>query len=316
VNTIRSLRNNNLTLSELNIAGAALTNHYANHDIKYAVFRSAPCDPNILGFISDLALQVSGIDVCVVYNELQDGYKLSVRSCSRSVMASEFTAFLTEGAGSGGGHIHKAGGFIRKADFDIEAFMEKRIPEYFDSYDIIDSANHDLDITKLLERGEIKKYCKKKVPLGFVMSAALFEKGTPLLIRTLEGDTEAYAGEEIYFMIGPLGEVYPIKAGKWANSYALTGEPFEKDYIYSPTVRNKITGETVEIIKYAKSCTAKGEVHIYAMPLTKNTKVFTAWNTESYMYGKPGDLLAVRSDDFNDVYIIRKDIFEKTYCEI
>ncbi|MCL2697482.1 MAG: DHH family phosphoesterase [Oscillospiraceae bacterium] len=307
---IRSLRNNNLTLSELGIAGAALANHYANHDIKYAVFRSAPCDPNILGFISDLALQVSGIDVCVVYNELPDGYKLSVRSCSRSVMASEFTAFLTEGVGSGGGHIHKAGGFIRKSDIDIESFMEVRILEYFNSYDIVDSAAHDLDITKMT------KYVKMKIPLGFVMSADIYEKGTPLLIRTLEGDTEAQAGENIYFMIGPLGEVYPIKAEKWANSYTLTDENFAKEYVYSPTARNKITGETVELIKHAKSCIAKGEMHIYAAPLTKNTKVFTAWNTEGYMYGKPGDLIAVRSDDNNDVYIIRQDIFKKTYFKI
>ncbi|MCL2637022.1 MAG: DHH family phosphoesterase [Oscillospiraceae bacterium] len=311
-NLIRSLRNNNLTLAELGIAGAALANHSANHDIKYAIFHSAPCDPNILGFISDLALQVSGIDVCVVYNELSDGYKLSVRSCSRSVMASEFTSFITEGVGSGGGHVHKAGGFIRKNGFEqeIESFMDKRIAEYFDSYDIIDSANHGLDVAKM------KKYKKKRLPLGFVMSTDMLEKGTPMIIRTLEGDTEAQAGEDIYFMIGPLGEVYPIKAEKWANSYELTDEEFEKDYDYSPTVKNKYTGESLEIINYAKSCTAKGEVHIRAKPLIKNTKVFTAWNPEGYMYGKAGDMLAVRSDDGNDAYIIRRDIFEKTYEEV
>ena len=31
------------------------------------------------------------------------------------------------------------------------------------------------------------------------------------------------------------------------------------------------------------------------------------------MLGNPGDLLASRADNPADVYIIRKDIFEKTY---
>jgi phosphoglycolate phosphatase len=315
VGIIRSLRNNNLTLAELSIAGEALTKHNANHDIKYSIFRSAPCDPNILGFISDLALQVSGIDVCVVYNEQPGGYKLSVRSCSRSVMASEFTSFLTEGVGSGGGHIHKAGGFINKCESmsDIEDFMEGRIIKYFNSYDIIDSACHNMNPH---ESPEFKVYVKRKIPLGFAKSADIFDKGTPLLIRTLEGDTEAFAGENIFFMIGPLGEVYPIKKEKWENSYALTDEVFEQNYVYSPTVKSKITGESAELIKYAKSCIPKGEVRIHARPLTKSAKVFTAWNTEGYMYGKAGDLLAIRSDDNNDVYIIREDIFEKTYMQV
>ena len=71
-----------------------------------------PCDPNILGFISDLALQVEGIDVWLVYNALKDGYKRSVRSCHKEVHADEFVAFLTKGIGQGGGHIDKSGGFV------------------------------------------------------------------------------------------------------------------------------------------------------------------------------------------------------------
>lgn len=115
-------------------------------------------------------------------------------------------------------------------------------------------------------------------------------------------------------MIGILGEVYPIKAEKFNRSYSLTDENFETDlFTYSPTIKNKIPGDSAEIIKFAKACVAEGENYVYARQITKNTKVFTAWNTEGYMYGKPGDYIAVRTDDYNDVYIIRKDIFEKTY---
>ena len=183
-NIIKRLRNNNLSLSELNIAGTALTRHNNNRDLGYAIFQAEPCDPNILGFISDLALQVDGIDVCIVYNELRDGFKLSIRSCTREVMANEFAQFLTEGVGSDGGHISKSGGFINKSKIDelninIESFMTNRTKEYFDSYDVIDSANHDLNIDDML------KYKKKKIPVGFVLSTDIFDEGTQMLIRTL-----------------------------------------------------------------------------------------------------------------------------------
>ena len=41
-------------------------------------------------------LQVDKFDVCVVFNETQDGYKLSVRSCIKEVNASELVQFLTD----------------------------------------------------------------------------------------------------------------------------------------------------------------------------------------------------------------------------
>ena len=134
-----------------------------------------------------------------------------------------------------------------------------------------------------------------------------------MLIRTLEGDIEAETSNDIYLMIGILGEVYPIKAEKFHKTYEITDGIFEGEFEYSPTVKDQLTGESKDIMKYAKSCVTKGVTSVYAMPVSKNTKVFTSWNTESYMYGKPGDYVSVRADDYHDVYIIRKDIFEKTY---
>ncbi len=41
--------------------------------------------------------------------------------------------------------------------------------------------------------------------------------------------------------------------------------------------------------------------------------MFTPWYADGYMYGKPGDYLAVRGDDTRDVYIIAADIFSLSY---
>ena len=315
-NIINTLRFNNLTIDELSIAGAALTRYTINERHNCAVFQADACDPNILGFISDIALQVEGADVCIVYNTLPDGYKLSFRSCTKEVMASEFALFFA----GGGGHKQKAGGFISKSRIDeagltIEDFIKSQMQEYFNSYDIIHAADHDIDVSQM------KSYKKLKIPVRYVKTTDIFVEGTPILIRTLEGDAEAVACESTYLMIGISGEVYPIKTEKFKSSYttisaseALKSE-FPFSYTYSPIVKNKITGEIVELITHSKSCVATGEVSIFAKQLTRNTKVFTRWNPDGYMYGGEDDYLAVKAKDINDVYIIQKDIFDKTYEE-
>ena len=229
-------------------------------------------------------------------------------------MASEFAFFFA----NGGGHKQKAGGFISKSKIDaagltIEGYIKSQMQEYFDSYDIIYADNHNIEVS------EMKSYRKLKIPVRYVKTTDIFVTGTPILIRTLEGDAEAVACEGIHLMIGISGEVYPIKLEKFRSSYmqisaaeALEAE-FTFNYTYSPTVKNKITGEVIELITHSKSCVATGEVSILAKPLMRNTKVFTAWNPDGYMYGSAGDYLAVKAEDINDVYIIQKDIFVKTY---
>ena len=51
------------------------------------------------------------------------------------------------------------------------------------------------------------------------------------------------------------------------------------------------------------------------MPLERKVKVFTAWDPDNYMRGKPGDFLAVHHDNQKDVYVIDRDIFYRTYTE-
>jgi len=310
---IKRLQNSNLTFDELNIAGDALSTFKSNR-LGYAIFKAEPCDPNILGFISDIALQVDSVDACVVYNLTGDGAKLSIRSCIREIMASEFAAFLAEGIGSGGGHRDKAGGFITLAGAEVlgltlDEVIERRTHAYFASYDVVDAATHTIETTGMT------RYKKKAVPVGFVESAAVFPHGTPLLIRALEGDEETVSSDEVYLMVGILGEVYPIKKEKFNRSYRVTNERPLSQYSYTPTVRNRTTGETKNLGPFIKGCVPLADAYVLAAPLVKNTKVFTSWNTDGYMFGKAGDWIAFRAEDIHDVYIIREDIFTMTYEE-
>jgi phosphoglycolate phosphatase len=147
----------------------------------------------------------------------------------------------------------------------------------------------------------------------------IFPEKTPITIRTLEGETDIEVSNEMYIMIGSFDEIYPISAYKLAKSYTACDTPLlasKIDFEYAPSVINKNTFESVKIMDYAKCCIPTGESQIYAMPLTRKTKVFTDWKQDGYFSGNLGDYIAVRTDDMNDVYIIRRMIFDYTYVEI
>jgi len=308
-NKFDTLRYSNLTIEELTIAGRALVRHKIDRENNFAIFKADECDPNVLGFISDLAMQVDGTNVIIVYSVLPNGCKISVRSCTRDVMANEIAEVIAHG----GGHKQKAGGFIpsdKLVGRSVSEFIENHTKEYFSTYDIIHSETHELDVNKM------PKYTKLKIPLGCVLSTDIFEPGTPMLIRSLEGDSDANASPDILLMIGYLGEVYPIHREKFTKSYTFTDKGFIRDYIYSPTIKNKTTGEAVNLIALAKACIPTGQSSIHATPLKRNTKLFNRWHKDSYMAGVAGDYIAVRADDYGDVYIIKREIFKDTYASI
>lgn len=318
---ITIFRNSNLSLDELDIAGEAMIERIYNVDYRFVVVRSKPCDPNVLGLISDFMLQVDRIDDGVVFSETADGYKLSVRSCVREINASELAAFLTEGIGSGGGHYEKAGGFISKkkyiklyGDKSPEDYFVERMTEYNESFEIIYAETFEAKPSHMV------LYEKIKLPVGYVKADDVLPVGTPITIRTLEGDVDLTVEENLYIMIGIKGEVYPIRKEKFTKSYEILDREynFKEDVVeneYIPTLRNRETGMNMPLTSYAKCCAPTGQVRIYAKPLTSGVKVFTAWDKSKYMLGQPGDYLAVRSDDMHDVYVIEQKIFGITYRE-
>jgi len=315
---IRRLKNSNLTLTDLETAGMALIRTSYNRKNRFAVIKTNPCDPNILGYISDMAYQVDVIDVCVVYNEINSGIKYSVRSSTHEIMANELAAWIADDIGSGGGHAEKAGGFISYLNFEqkypninADEYLLSRMSEYFSSFDVIYAGKHEIQMS------EMKRYKKLPVICGYVRSTDVFPVGTPLLVRTLMGDyDDLVADDGLYLMIGTKGEVSPIAKKMFEKNYKVIDESFDLETEYFPSVRNKVSGESIDLRSKARKCVSTGEGRILAKPLSKFTKVFTIWDKDTYMLGRPGDYLAVRTEDHNDIYVIRGDIFSQIYQEI
>lgn len=312
-------KNSNISKEELRIAGDALKHASYDDNGTYAIVEAEPCDPNILGIISDMVLEVDTISTCVVYSILNYGVKLSVRSCVKEVRASELAAYIAQGYGGGGGHIVKAGGFLQKDlltkdNFEYEKvavkqFMKDRMKEYFDNTEIIYAGKNPIDVS------EYTRYVKKDVVVGYVVASELAEAGTRVTIRTLEGDIDITIDDDTYIVIGVDGEIYPVKKAKFEKNYTLCDDEYIYPGDYSPVLFNMGNGERIEILSNAHSCVANGGVGIYAKKIDHRLKIFTTWDHEKYYLGVPGDYQAVREDDLTDTYIIAGNIFYKTYEE-
>lgn len=314
--------NSNISMEELEIAGIAMIRVSFNEEHNFAVIKSQPCDPNILGVISDFLLQVDKVYACVVFNEIDSGYKFSVRSCVRQVNASDLADYLAESIGSGGGHYQKAGGFISKKLYlekydclHVEAFFNNRMHEYFEEHEIIYADEYEINID------EFERYKKKRLPLGYVIAAEVFDIGTPLVIRTAEGDMNMVVSEDLVIMIGVEGEVYPSRLVNLEKGYTKVDTPYSFETMtvnhkYVPVAKNGNDGEYVHLTDFARTCINLGEVTIYAKRLDKRIKLFNKWDDKKYMLGKVGDMLAVKIDDLQDVYIVDKGIFNSTYEKV
>lgn len=311
---LNKLKYANLSISDFETAGIAIIRHSYVERNRLAIINSKECDPNILGLIGDLALQVDSIEVCIVFCEYPGGYKLSVRSCALEVAANELASFLTEGVGNGGGHIDKAGAFISGASFDkvypgqsIETYFYSRMDEYFKNYEVVHFSQG------MKDKEMFKSYRKKAGFYGFVKSTDLFKEGVECKIRTLEGDVRILCAEDIYIMVGYYGETYPIKKSAFDTKYTMVEGAFEKEFEYPPTIINMETNESHDLMPYVRLCKSQPGATILARPVDKHTKVFSRWQYETYMNGEVGDMLCYSGTDELDVYIVKKDIFPILY---
>ena len=318
---ITKMNNSNISLGELKITGKAILEYDYHEDYRYLILQAEPCDPNILGVISDFSLETEGVDVCVAFYVTNAEIKFSVRSCIKEVHADELAAFVAEGIGGGGGHLYKAGGTIRpeklnlKEDDDLSkaayAVFLNRIALYFDKYEIIYAQKTTLGMEGMT------KYVKLPQELGVVKLTDVFPTGTVVEIRTLEGDVEVKIEKNKYLMIGIEGEVYPIEKEKFEKSYRRLDHPYGKAFEYAPSIKNTETNEKKNVMAYAQAVESTGKSKIYARPLTTSVKLFTAWDEEKYYSGNPGDYIAFREDDEHDIYVIRDYLFDRLYapCE-
>lgn len=311
---LNRLKHSNLNIEDFETAGIAILRHNYVEKHRTAIINSKACDPNILGLIGDLALQVDCMDVCIVYSEYPNGYKLSVRSCLAEVAANELAGFLTAGIGNGGGHIDKAGGFISINEFNaaypgqsIESYFFRRLDEYYDGYEVV-------RFDEELQSGDkFRLYTKKAGLYGYVRLADLFIPGTECKIRTLEGDVVVTSSEELYIMIGYSGEVYPIEKSLFEQKYEELDGIYDKVFEYPPSIINIKEKRSYDLMPMARCCMSADVANIYARELEKPAKVFTRWNYETYMKGDKGDMLCYSENDAEDIYVIKKDIFDSTY---
>lgn len=334
-------RNANLSLEELETAGAALLHSDYIEEYRAAVVKSGPCDPNVLGIISDLVLEVDAIDICIVFNVVQDGVKFSVRSCTREVKANELAAEISKGIGSGGGHEAKAGGFIpmelmtkeylklcgmhhftprMELDEDsdsehpsasgVKSVLDYRFRKYMEDTDIV-YANECT-----LSSDNSDHYCRKTVPWGYVRATDLVEPGTNVLIRTMHGDIDTVIEEDMILTISPMGGVLFCKEKDFAEQYRSYPDwKFQlKDAEYSPTIKVAHSGEVVAPMGIAKICVPKGKLFVHARCLNRKVKLFAEVDGEQhYTLGRIGDYLTDDTEQLEGVCIMKKEFFEQTY---
>lgn len=328
-------QNCNLSLSELKLTGQALSGYdYYEYGEGhgFAIVGADECDPNILGIISDMLVEVDIIDVCVVYCMQSGGVKLSIRSCVRETKANELAAFLTEGLGNGGGHIRKSGGFLEKdaltaayrqqygyyptqLKIGAQRIIAARMEQYFLNQDVVYAGSKeapDLSAEPL--------YQKKQLKIGYVRATDMYPAGTRVEVRMLEGDQNFSIDEDTFFIIGAEGEVYINKEAIFQENNEAVDAPYQFHGEYAPLIHKAIRmkGSDEEVMApknltaCAKTCITKPGRRIHARCLKRMTKVVIPWS-DSYLLGMPGDYLAARQDNLTDIYIIKKNIFLKTY---
>lgn len=308
---IRQLSLSVISLDELKITGKAILGFEYFKERSALIIEAEECDPTILGVMSDFALETEDVNICVAFYKTSQQIKFSVRSCTKEAHANELAEYISDGLGGGGGHLFKAGGFLftEKVEEDPKKLIRDRIDRYFKKFKIIYAKDTVLDST------DMKVYEKLPVEVGTVKLSMLYPVGTPVEIRTLEGDINVFVESDTYLMIGVEGEIYPIREAKLKSSYAPSGSSYNKSFEYSPTIKNTLTGEKKTVIEYADAVIGVGKTKIMARPLGENeyVKLFTAWDNEKYYSGKPGDYIAYREDDVHDIYIIQKDLFSLLY---
>ena len=316
VQLIRQLKNSIITLRELEIAGMALIRHSYNAANKYVMVKAQECDPNVLGVISDFALQVDSVDVAIVYTELKEGFKYSVRSCVKEIMANELARYLSKDIGNGGGHIDRAAGFISRNKYNetyshlnADEYFLRRLTEYYQSFEVIDT----LDLSQF----EDSLKCYKKIPstLGYIELKQVVPKDTLIIIRSQKEDIEAVVEKDMFLMIDGDGMTYLINRDEFQNTYEASHKKFDIPLDYFPRIRVKKDGQFIYLKNYMKQCLVKGESKIWAKPLAKSVKIFTKTEPERYKVGHVGDYLVIDKDNMN-AYIIRKEVFDTNYLPV
>lgn len=263
--------------------------------------------------------------VLTVY-ESMDEMHLNFFSNKREIRALEFLDFilpeysLIKGdAAIANGRISLAILRVQMADSNLQQttdYILHQCSAYFADNVCIQAA--DYIQTRKGIPDEMKPYHKIKIPWAYVRSTDAVPAGKKFLVKSLENESgiTITAADDVYIMIGCRGEVYDIQAEKFHKTYEASEENLnilDQMLDFIPTIETLSEEEYISIDEIAHLCYPKNQVGIYACQLTQRTKVFPVNYNQDYFVGRPGDYLAVREDDLQDIYIIQNDIFGQTY---
>ncbi len=257
--------------------------------------------------------------------------KVNVRflSNSKSVRAIEFLGYIMPKSTLIKGDYKDALGVISKVLFNAVvtedelanelAFFERAISSYINEVDVVEASNF-ADTHKEWITG-LNKYVKKRVSWAFVKSTDIVPEGEIFEIRSLENESgkTLKALDDLYIMIGCKGEIYEITREKFENTYEATDELldiFLQMFEFLPEIRTVKDDQFIPIDDKAKMCYSSQKSAIYASVLERRTKVFQNDGSGDYFLGEAGDYMVVRCDDLYDVYIIQREIFDRTYQEL
>jgi phosphoglycolate phosphatase len=105
-------------------------------------------------------------------------------------MGNESELGVDEGV-CGGGAYKKSSGFLK----NTEVYLANRLKEYTTAFDKIYAGETEVDFASM------KRYRKLPIEVGFARTTDLFQDGAKITVRTLEGDIDLVAKENIYVMI-------------------------------------------------------------------------------------------------------------------
>lgn len=314
---MQKLRKTNLSLRELEVAGIAMKNYFYDPSHRYAIIKTLPCDSNVLGLIADFLMQVGEIDLCVVYNEVEDGFKLSVRSCIMEVNSNELAAYLTKEIGTGGGHYEKAGGFISKKLFysryrkmDTEEYFKICLSEYCEAFQLIKGTDYEFP-----EGKEVKTYAHIDRPVIVVRPESFLDVGSKVTLRWGQHVEDLEIAHDEYWALERGGYIQRMSRSIFNKYFEVSDEEFPENYSDVsglPTVKSWSDGRVFSIVGYAVICRDKGKLKARGMRLTRNIKYFPDWGDGRYISGYTGDYLMMIEKD-KTIFIEPGAYFDSNY---
>lgn len=274
----------------------------------------------------ELLLQ-TGQQVLLLIAKMSDRFLVRCLSKSERIRALELIDFVFGQFGIAKGTAKWAQGSVSEvilnvcmSEIDITEvtdYFMVRADEYFTQCEVIEAITYAQDNPDKIAK--MKEYEKARVSWAYVKTTDIVPEGVSLSIRTLENDTgvTVEAGDEVYVMIGCLGEVYQIDKQKFESSYETSDEEldiFAQMFEFIPAVERVDNHTYLPIDEIAKICYPKKGAAILAEKLTGRTRIY-AKNGTDYFVGNEGDYMAVRKDDLQDIYIIQGEVFKRTYVE-